>query len=337
MIEFITKDVWIFCIVPFFSAREYCKCFRVSVYISRVTQLGIEHRKHLVLRGNQQENEHHLLWLFAKYAKSLRVIDVRLSEHACVDTMCDLIRGSPRLEAFMASSADDRVLDSLVQHCPDLIALALCTRNFSLCKLQRFKHLKALELGSPREPMSMKPESIAGVINRHPYIVIVHILNLRNTPELLGAVNPDTIRSFSCPYDRDCVTPLAIRRLRRFHHLDNLNLGESVISESVVAAVAVSCPGLTKFSVSPKAFLSESLRQLGDGETFQNLKVLGCRTPPTRDATPARLSAFSDIGSKRDWCIVDYSMARPVQRDHWCREPFEFMTLLGEYNLISKF
>lgn len=339
MNDCITKDVWAYCVVPFFGPGEYGKCFRVSKTMQQTTQLGIRHRKHLTLQSDRRINENRLLHVFARYAKSLRVIDVRLSDHVCVDIMCELIRESPHLEAYMTASADDRILDALVRYCPALIALALCTQHFSLHKLHQFKHLKALELGSSREPMSMKPATMARIIDNHPNIVIIHVLSLRNTTDLFYTLNPDTIRSIALPYDREEITSVSISHLKRFSRLDNLNLGESFVTESVVASVARACPGLTKFSVSPKAFLSETLSQLSNENIFENVRVLGCRTPITREQQqdPVQESAFADLGAKRSWTIIDYAISTPKQCGHWCRKPFEFMTLLSEYKLISQF
>lgn len=336
MIERITKDVWSFCIVPFFGAIEYCRCFRVSKYIQRTTRLGIYHRKHLELRGGR--NECRMLRIFAQYARSLRVIDVRLSNRVCVDTICDLIRESPHLEAFMTASGESRILDTLVRYCPKLVALALCTCSFSMSNLYQFRYLKALELGCARHPMIIsKPETITALLERHPYITILHILGARSTPEMLHAINPDTVRSIAFPYDRERITAESIAQLRPFHRLDNLNFGESPISEDAVAQVAIVCPGITKFSVSPRVSLDGTLAELGNRELFQNLCVLGCRTPERHHEAQIRESVFTVLGVKRRWDIVDYAITLPHAHDHWCRTPFEFMTLLKEYGLISKF
>lgn len=331
------SDVWSFCILPYCGILEYASCFEVSKHMQQLTRTSIRHRKELCL-VHDSKFDRRMLNLFARYSRSLRVLDVRLSANVCPDAICALLRQSHRLEAFMSSSAHDAVLDDLVVHCPDLIALALCTGRFSIAKLMSFHNLKALEIGCASQPMTYHVETLARVFHNHPTIEIVHILSFRNSLKVIENLNPLTVRSIACPYEREVITTARIIPLQKFTRLENLNFGESMIEESAISQVSYSCHNLRKFSLSPKENVAAAIKLFNNDPGFKRLEYLGCRTPRSAANIPVIHSAFTDTGARRDWQIVDYAIDGATRlRDHWCREPFEFVTLLNEYDLLSRF
>ena len=338
-----TNHVLSFCVIPYFDIFSYCRCFRVSRQFNECIRHSIQCMKTVILYGNKTDCR--TLRLFAKYAKSLRIIDVRLSSQLCIDVLCDLIRESSHLEAFLSNRADDRILDTLIRYCPRLIALALCTANFSIINLMKFKNLKAIELGCSREIVVTHTPKLVKMLNQHPDIVIVHILSTRSTLKIIDALTLHKIRSISCPYDKLIIGADDVKILERFRNLENLNFGDSAITEATISQVSKTCTNLRKFSLTPRKYLKHTLARLSDRNTFTNLEILGCRTPKDESdiiGQPVTMSAFSETGEQRDWDIIDYAIEKSDSnykgdRDHWCRTPFDFATLLVEYGLINVF
>lgn len=322
-------QLWSFCVFPFFDGRDYAVCLAVSSTMNKNVKESVSHRKCMVLSGKWTADRA-TVKIFAKYSHSLRVIDLRPAGQVWLKGLTKLVQNAPHLEAFLSCRADDPVLKVLIKECPHLTALALCTGEFSLETLFRFQPLKALELGCPNSDIHYSASKINQLLSYHPNIVILHLLAVQNTLTTIAPLRLAALCSLSCPYDREIITSAAISTLKNCPLLKNLNLGNSIIGENVVAETAKTGPNLKRFSLTPRRHLKNALHQFANDAQFQCLETLGCRTPKRRRR------AFGHLGRQRRWTIVDYSAENTVfPAGHWCQLPFDFLTLLKDYDLLS--
>jgi len=262
--------------------------------------------------------------LITIYCRNLRVIDTR--HHVIsVYILVALIRQSPLLEIYMGRSAHSCLLDVIYNQCPQIYALTLTSNYINFESLMKFKNLIALEIGTSAGPFESNGSEIIDLLLQNKQLQIVHILNYKNSFNVLSALNPARIRSLAFPYEHEPITLTKVKLLAPFKGLINLNFGmSSIIGAASILTLTKNHPKLMKFSfhAAPKPFALDILPTLAEDWFFPNLTTLGCRSKANNHAI---------VAERREINIHDYSEVPENTSRLWCFKPFDIHTLLKQF------